>query len=865
VIADEFPSGRWRARWIWSRPPALSLSPSAQPLIDREASRGHVLFRRGFTIDALPDHAWARCTADSRYALWVNGTEVGRGPVRGNPQRLHYDAFDLAAHLVPGDNVIAVHGRHYGEATPWWMPSPATFGLGGGAFVFEAALGDAHDPRTAWITSDERWRSCEPTAWDEHRGGGIGDMAVEVVDARLLPARWQTLDFDDETWSPAHVLATNYVGYVGDPHPPTHPYGPLLPRPIPPLTGATRRATVIAARRVGPLPEQLDDPIAHYRLAEGSIAGSSTPIPFDGADADGPILTIEGDADADGTTVVVILDFGEQVAGHVGIAVDAPAGTRIDAKAAEALDANGRLESLQQRNGFRYLARGHDDTFETFDTIGLRHLGLAIRAEGPVTIHAVTVRERLFARATVTSRGPDRGPRADDPGDLPHFECNDAALNDIWRIGRRTVDLCSQDAYLDCPSREQRAWTGDSVVHQMVDLTTNLDWSLARWNVELGASPRRDGMLPMVAGGDMEHADNTFIPDWALHWMHALHNVWQYTGDRAFVASMLPVAERMLRWFQPFQDRDGLLDDVSGWVIIDWAAVHGRGKSAALNGLWARALVELATISEAFDDRGRAAWARERWDEVARGFEQFWDPARGRYVDNIVGGVPGRATSQHGNAAALVGGLVPVARREDLAASITDPARLDHAAWLMPGMEATLDGPGDMYAGFGYLVMGPPEPWWDVEEKIVAAQPFFRYVVHDAVAAAGRADLIPALCRDWQRLMERSATTWSEVWYGGSYCHAWCSTPTRDLVQRTLGVSPATPGFTTARLAPNLGGLEWARGAVPTPHGLIRIEITPTQVKVDSPVPTILEQAPTGEVLLEPMRWAAGSGLRFEL
>jgi alpha-L-rhamnosidase len=863
VIADEFPSGRWRARWIWSGAPALSLSPSAQPIIDRQAGRGHALFRRTFTIDAVPDHAWARCTADSRYALWVNGTEVGRGPVRGNPQRLHYDAFDLAAHLVPGDNVIAVHGRHYGEATPWWIPSPATFGLGGGALVFEAALGDAHDPLTPWITSDESWRSCEPPAWDEHRGGGIGDMAVEVVDARELPARWQMLGFGDETWTPAHVLATNFVGFVGDPHPPTHPYGPLLPRPIPQLTGATRTAGVRSTRLVGPPTELLDDPIAHYNAAEQRAESSATTLAAHNDGTDGAILTFAGRAD--GETLVVILDFGEQVAGHVGIVIDAPAGTRIDAKAAEALDANGRLEALQQRNGFRYTARGHDDAFETFDTIGLRYLGLAIRAEGPVTLHAVTVRERLFARDTVTSRPTDHEPHPRPLDDLPFFECSDPELNDIWRIGRRTVDLCSQDAYLDCPSREQRAWTGDSVVHQMVDLTTNLDWSLARWNVELGASPRRDGMLPMVAGGDMEHADNTFIPDWALHWMHALHNVWQYTGDRAFVASMLPVAERMLRWFEAFQDRDGLLDDVSGWVIIDWAAVHGRGKSAALNALWARALAELATIAEAFDDRGRAAWALERRHEVARGFEQFWDPGRARYIDNIVAGVPGRATSQHGNAAALVAGLVPTGRHDELLASITDPSRLEHAAWLMPGMEATLDGPGDMYAGFGYLVMGPPEPWWDVEEKIVAAQPFFRYVVHDAVVAAGRADLIPALCRDWRRLTGRSATTWSEVWYGGSYCHAWCSTPTRDLVQRTLGITPATPGFTTARIAPSLGDLEWARGAVPTPHGLIRIEVTRSQITFDSPVPTIVEKTPTADAIYEPQHFGAGRALFFEL
>jgi hypothetical protein len=110
------------------------------------------------------------------------------------------------------------------------------------------------------------------------------------------------------------------------------------------------------------------------------------------------------------------------------------------------------------------------------------------------------------------------------------LSCSDPLLDTIWRVGRRTVDLCSHDAYIDCPSREQRAWVGDSVVHQLVDLTTNADWALAAWNVELAAMPRADGMLPMAVAGDFASLDRTFIPDWALHWVHALWNLWRYTG-----------------------------------------------------------------------------------------------------------------------------------------------------------------------------------------------------------------------------------------------------------------------------------------------------------------------------------------------
>ncbi len=80
--------------------------------------------------------------------------------------------------------------------------------------------------------------------------------------------------------------------------------------------------------------------------------------------------------------------------------------------------------------------------------------------------------------------------------------------------------LNSFDAYTDCPTREQRAWVGDGVVHQLVDLTTNNDWGLARNYVELGNSPRSDGILPMSVVGDIEAGGGLTIPDWSLSWLH---------------------------------------------------------------------------------------------------------------------------------------------------------------------------------------------------------------------------------------------------------------------------------------------------------------------------------------------------------
>ena len=57
----------------------------------------------------------------------------------------------------------------------------------------------------------------------------------------------------------------------------------------------------------------------------------------------------------------------------------------------------------------------------------------------------------------------------------------------------------------------------------------------------------------------------------------------------------------------------------------------------------------------------------------------------------------------------------------------------------------------------------------------------------------------------------------------------------------TLGVTPAEPGYTAARIAPRLGHLKWAEGKVPTPHGLISVRAEPGKVSIDSPVPVIVD------------------------
>ncbi|GAA1576413.1 hypothetical protein GCM10009804_36340 [Kribbella hippodromi] len=821
-------AGRWVGQWVWAGESALGGPTAAQPYgaLDRSRFDRRVLFRKTFDVARLPGAAALRISADARYLLYVNGHEVGAGPVRHGPRQLSYDEYDVLPLLGEGRNVIAVLARFYGHPVPWWEPSPPSFTMGGGGLVAELALDEEV------IGSDESWR-CQPgDAWQPGEPMGVlVTQLPEVFDARLLDPGWIEAGFDDSQWPQATVLAElSIVGPRGATRPPTEPWGVLTARPIPHLGGEVRTATITSTHPCTQSVE--DDPRTNLRRAldvphtercpgrgEGrEVQHSDGPEVPPGGGRDGQRGGGLGDHLGDGAGgCVLVADFGVVVFGRVEVEVVGAQGAVVDGALLEV----PTVAALDSSPVFRYTARGSGDCYKSSDPVGGRYLVLVV-AEG-TEITSVRLHEQLRPRVPVAP-----------------FSSSDERLDEIYRVGLRTVDLTAHDAYVDCPTREQRAWTGDAVVHQSVDLIANQDWSLARWNPRLLAQPRVDGLLPMVAAGDFATPNIPTIPDWSLHWIRSVHNLYTYTGDRALVASLLGTAEGILRWFEPYVDDRDVISDVPGWVLIDWSPVQVRGASAALNALVARGLLDFAEMSHWLGDTNRAEWARTFHHRLRTGFEAFWDPDRHAYRDNLIAGGIGSSVSEHVAAAGVCGGLVPAERKDEVRRLLLDRDAMFTTSPLADhGGDAR--GPVD-----GQPVSARPDPDWDTERLVVGAQPFFRYVVHDALALLDAADEIAPLCLDWIELLKDAPTAFRECWEGGSYAHGWSATPTRDLIRYTLGITPAEPGFTTARIAPRLAHLTHAKGAAPTPHGIISVAITTQQPEVNSPVP--VTGAP-GEVL----------------
>lgn len=815
---------RWDAAWISAAGDDATLAGGLAGLdADPIMVSGHevLLIRRDFELDDVPEEAYLRIASDSRHLVHINGVLVAAGPQRSQPRRLIGDLIEITSHLRAGSNSLAIEVTYYGSPNALWMPARGSGELGTGAALLCEVRTSADAAEPAVLATDESWSVRVDHASQRITRSDVEGVPAEIFDARERDADWTSAK-PAEGWQPARILRVGHMAGGGRPTPPADPYGAVptrVPGRVEIFTHGPSRARALTADK-GSL-EALTG-LEHPTSRINSLVSRYRPQTQDNVDP----------ANIDAATGIVEYDFGRIVSGRVIIEVNADRGTVFDMDFRELPVGEGP----DVLHGMRYIARGADDRFHTFEIHGLRYL--AVTTAGST---------QPPTQARIASVAVDELNQARTGGAV--FRSGDASLDMIWAAGIRTVQVNSTDTYTDCPTREQRAWVGDGVVALEVDMLTTSNHDTARRYVWLAMSPRADGLLPMSVAGDIEFANSTSIPAWSLHWIHAVLLLARHDGIDALVREALPVAERALRWFEPFIDDRGTLRDIPEWCFVDWSSSYTHGRSSIMSSLWARALGDFAVLSRAAGNIGSAEHAERLYEAARRGFEDFWDAERGLYVDSLdVEARTARATSQLASAGAIVSGLAPQSRWATIAELISDPLRLIESTWY-----AKPDGFDD--AAIAAASIEHPVPHWDVETQIVRAQPFGAAIVHEALAAAGAIPALIRSIRDWGRFLAEGRDTFGEGWGWGTTAHGWSSAPTRDLVAYVVGASPTEWGGTRWRIQPALDTLETISARIPIRRGTIDMTCTAAQTLVTAPVP-IDFVTPDGSVsTLEPGRW----------
>lgn len=365
------------------------------------------------------------------------------------------------------------------------------------------------------------------------------------------------------------------------------------------------------------------------------------------------------------------------------------------------------------------------------------------------------------------------------------LETPDAGLPAVVALCVRGLQMCSHETYLDCPYYEQLMYVGDTRLELLTTYVTTDDDRLARQALRLlDASRVNWGFVNERYPCREPQHSVTFALLWAL----VLRDYAWWRNDPAFVCDRLIGLRSMLEHCAPYRNSDGLLEGLPGWSFIDWVpewemgcAPDGQPGVSSLNNLLYVLALQAATDLEAL--AGEPLLAR-RYTQQARVtgraiVARFWDRRRGLVANELA-----HATfSEHGQALALLSGVVTGAR-----------------AWrVLRGLLEASD--------------------------LHRASHYFSFYVFEALRAMGQGQrILPQLAR-WKAMVAQGCRTPPETYEPSrSDCHAWSSQPLFHLYATIAGIRPASPGFRTVRIEPQLG--DWPRiaGALPHPNGAIEFD-----------------------------------------
>ena len=162
----------------------------------------------------------------------------------------------------------------------------------------------------------------------------------------------------------------------------------------------------------------------------------------------------------------------------------------------------------------------------------------------------------------------------------------DDQLDAILNASRRTFAQNAVDVLTDCPSRERAGWLCDSYFSARAErLFTGNNRVEHNFLENYILSPQSPflprGMLPMCYPAD--HNDGVYIPNWPMWWVLELEGYLDRTEDSVLVSKAEEKVEDLLSFYRSFENEDGLLENLSGWVFIEWSKCNDPAYIAGVN------------------------------------------------------------------------------------------------------------------------------------------------------------------------------------------------------------------------------------------------------------------------------------------
>ncbi len=483
-------------------------------------------FRRDFELDEVPGNFVVNVSADNRYKLYVNGTEVCFGPARGDLAHWHYETVDIAPFLQSGPNVIAAVVWNYSVYRPW-----AQFSIKTGFLL------QGNSPREEIVNTNNNWKVTQNQAFSpitdfSHLQTFIVVGPGERVDATLYPWGWEQPGYDASGWDNARVLMS------------------ARPRGI-----GTDIDWVMTPRMI-PLMENKKERLSGLRRTEGARIDASGII-------SGEPVTIPANS-----RVSLLLDNGHLTKGYPVLSVTGGDQSNIRITYSEALFATDEAGGLTSRKRHRDMVEGMEiqGIYDIFIADGGNHRvfsPLWYRTWRYMQLDIETSGEPLVINDIygIYSAYPFK--------ENAFFKTASPLFDDIWEVGWRTARLCAQETYYDCPYYEQLNYVGDTRIQALVSLYVSGDDRLMRKALHLFDISRiHEG----ITYSRYPSYSPQFIPPYSLVWITMVHDYYMHREDAEFIKGFYKGIRSVVDWYINYiDDETGMLGPNPYWNFVDWA------------------------------------------------------------------------------------------------------------------------------------------------------------------------------------------------------------------------------------------------------------------------------------------------------
>ena len=377
---------------------------------------------------------------------------------------------------------------------------------------------------------------------------------------------------------------------------------------------------------------------------------------------------------------------------------------------------------------------------------------------------------------------------------------SDEDLNLVTDVCAHTLKYCRQTLHLDSPRHcEPMACTGDYYIEMLMTQFTFGDQTLSAFDV------RRTAELLRYRDGRMFHTTYSLI------WVQMLWDVFMLTGDKTLLSDCEEALMLLLNRFASYVGENGLIETPPDYMFIDWVYpdginLHHPPKAlgqTCLNLFYYGALKTAQRIYTELDETAMAKQCREAAAALQNAVcTLLYDPQRGLFFEGLNTETP----------AHLIGGWMPQ--------NVEKRYYRKHANIL-----AAYFGIVDQPAARALLhkVME--------DTSLGDIQPYFMHFLLEAVYRNGlRETYTRQILEEWKAPCRACPGGLAEGFvapegYHFDHSHAWGGTPAYALPKALSGLTILTPGYAKINLCPKLLGLDSAHVEIPTPRGMIVIDM----------------------------------------